>query len=490
MLSEFIVVAGLWAAGWLLVDLAGLQGSGRKPFSLLAGVAFYLIVGELIVLLGLPTHALWTWIISILIPVVLWKSQPRRKAHPGESSLHAWDFVKCLVLLFFVIAFVRILALEKYHIDTFEYMKNAFLFADNRLEFINLNHIEKRMFSFPIMLAAAHIYGQDYLTSLIPLLSLALLGVIAWFFREWSRTSEVDEPFRKLVLILSIALLVTNNRYVWNSFYLNGHLFVAICVTIIVAAGALLATQPERHQTFLVFIQVLMLPPLILTRPESFLFAALAILPFVLSESVPWRSRAAVLATYGITTTWWGCYIILAHAHFGKPWPVSGLGTLGIGVLALAALPLLRVEFLLRLRRPLLFATEGLLWLSLLALTIRQPEVLRTSLDATFQNIVLDEGSWGLSLVFLMLLTLLVLIFCRDRALTYLRFPVTTAIPLFFLLAYLREGAYRVGNGDSLNRMFIQIVPLAVLFLAMAALSRRWRRPFASREEVARHSTA
>jgi membrane protein implicated in regulation of membrane protease activity len=47
---------------------------------------------------------------------------------------------------------------------------------------------------------------------------------------------------------------------------------------------------------------------------------------------------------------------------------------------------------------------------------------------------------------------------------------VTTFLPLVFLLAFLRDGAYRVGATDSLNRMWIQIIPLAVLYV-MAAIA-------------------
>ena len=43
---------------------------------------------------------------------------------------------------------------------------------------------------------------------------------------------------------------------------------------------------------------------------------------------------------------------------------------------------------------------------------------------------------------------------------------MTTFAPVALLLAYFRdEGAYRVGQYDSLNRMFMQVVPLAVLYV-------------------------
>jgi hypothetical protein len=45
------------------------------------------------------------------------------------------------------------------------------------------------------------------------------------------------------------------------------------------------------------------------------------------------------------------------------------------------------------------------------------------------------------------------------------------------LLAYLREGAYREGPGDSLNRMLLQFVPIAILLVVSALATDRWRWP-------------
>ena len=74
-------------------------------------------------------------------------------------------------------------------------------------------------------------------------------------------------------------------------------------------------------------------------------------------------------------------------------------------------------------------------------------------------------GRWGASLVILGALVVVALAVSRGKT-AALRFPVTTFAPVALLLAYLRdEGAYRVGQYDSLNRMFIQVVPLAVLYV-------------------------
>ncbi|TVR86211.1 MAG: hypothetical protein EA416_15680, partial [Trueperaceae bacterium] len=55
-------------------------------------------------------------------------------------------------------------------------------------------------------------------------------------------------------------------------------------------------------------------------------------------------------------------------------------------------------------------------------------------------------------------------------------------LPQAFVIAYLRDAAYRVGGGDSLNRMLIQVVPLMVVFVVVSFQG-------AMRDRLPRHAT-
>jgi hypothetical protein len=145
----------------------------------------------------------------------------------------------------------------------------------------------------------------------------------------------------------------------------------------------------------------------------------------------------------------------------------------------LVAVPALWWPVLPRHGARLLWLAEAALWLALLACAVRRPEVLRDSVAATAQNLAFGAGSWGGSLVVLAVLVLGALTVAatgRVPGSVHLRFPLTTFLPLAFLLAYLRDAAYRVGDGDSLNRMAIHPVPLAVL-LVLVAVAGEERRP-------------
>jgi hypothetical protein len=148
--------------------------------------------------------------------------------------------------------------------------------------------------------------------------------------------------------------------------------------------------------------------------------------------------------------------------------PSSVTGPLALGVVVLLAIPLLRAPYLTRHSRTLLWLTEIGLWVSLLALGLyyRGSGTLRNSVDATYVNLFEGAGAWGLSIVILVALLGLGLVLARPVPhQLMLRFPLTTFVPFVFLMAYFREGSYRVGLADSLNRMIMHVVPLAILLL-------------------------
>jgi hypothetical protein len=266
---------------------------------------------------------------------------------------------------------------------------------------------------------------------------------------------------------------------VFSLFYLNGHLLFAALLLLIVGAGWLLA-RDHRVRTLRV-LQLVAIPALILTRPEGFLVAVLALLPTWLSATIPARHRGLTMLVCGGTTLVWHAFMgVLVLAKGGTP---SGqvIGGVAAGGLVLTLIKLRRWGFPLRRPVSVLRLVEGVLWLALAAFAVRDPDTLYQSLRATYINLVHGNGRWGYSLIVLGLLVFVALALLPLRHKAFLRFPLTTFAPLAFLLAYLREGAYRVGFADSLSRMFMQYVPLALLFvMAAMAAPPRARRPLRS----------
>jgi hypothetical protein len=109
-------------------------------------------------------------------------------------------------------------------------------------------------------------------------------------------------------------------------------------------------------------------------------------------------------------------------------------------------------------------------WATVLLLGAREPGIVYRSMIATYRNLVRNEGGWGTSASdagqCYSSSSPSCLPTAEDRALI---FTVATFVPLGLLLALLREGEYRVGPGDSLNRMLLHIVPIAVVAIALGA---------------------
>lgn len=493
MIYEVLVVGIVFVAGVFFVAALGMRGLGVAAFGFLAGSFLLVTVSFLLVVSGLPTNPIWMLASTLILSLASWLGSPIR----AKPTLQEWVYLLCAFSGLALIVFVtHELNLVKYHIDSFRYLLGAWLLADN-YDLANLNLITKRNLAVSILQSLGRLYDDGYVRAISPTLSASLLLALWWYHSTGTQPTQSNRPqgtpsqsYRYAVGVAMLLLLVSNNRYVFHSFYVNGHLFFAICYVVITASGWLLATRPNIPGPALLGLIAAAIPALTVTRPEAPLAIILAIAPLLLSDTVTLRGRILVLGVYGASTIVWSSFVIMAFVKAGAQVPAFAIGPLVLGIAALVAIPVLAWSKLMGHRRQLLLAAEALLWLALAGAAILNPQILVESLAATYENVVGGAGAWGASLAFLAALVLLILFLCRDETLVYLRFPLTAFIPLFLLLAYFRGGGYRVGDGDSLNRMLIQVVPLAVLYIAVAATSHCWRAPafLTRRTELKDHS--
>jgi hypothetical protein len=477
MMVELVSVLAVFAGGCLALRAAGLRGWALPPLGLLAGIFLQLGIGLIQVVAFLPTSPALTLALVVALPATWWALR-RRAGH--DVTIPVPYAMLSLAAVGVAVAVFRAANLVRYHTDSMFYLTSGALLADGSYRAdVTVDLLTTRGLGVPLLHAPANLAGPDlYLRSVTPLLGLATLAALVWLFTLGAR--ELAAPGRvALIGGLGALLLVTNNRYVFSLFYLNGHLLFAAQLLIVVGAGWLLA-RDHRVRTLRV-LQLLAIPALIVTRPEGFLVAVLALLPTWLSVSVPVRYRATTVLTCGASALVWHAFMgALVLARGGDP-TGQVVGGIAAGALVLCLYPLRHWGFPLLRARSVLLLVEAGLWLALLGFAVLKPGVLRRSLAATYTNLVHGNGRWGYSLVVLGLLVLGGWALASFRHKAHLRFPLTTFAPLAFLLAYLREGAYRVGFADSLSRMFMQYVPLALLFvMAAVALDRRSLRPAAS----------
>ena len=219
-------------------------------------------------------------------------------------------------------------------------------------------------------------------------------------------------------------------------------------------------------------------------RPEGVLLAVLVLVPVAVDAGVPRWWRGAVLAATGAASLLWHVGVLTQHlvVAITPSWAVEVLGLAALGgvlVLVALALPLLdrAVAAVPGGRVAVLVAGHAALWLVAAVLTLANRATFLSAVDATLRNVLFD-GLWGVSLAVLVLLLLQGAIATALDRVDALLFGVVGFVPLGLVLGLVRGGSgYRVGAGDSLNRMIIHVVPLAVLAagLLVGARSRsRW----------------
>lgn len=463
MINELLCVGAVFVGGCALMRVLGIRGWALPALGMLTGVCLQLTIGTVQVVTGLPTSPLPTLVATAALPMAIWVQRWRTGDNVAVSVPWAGF---ALLGLAGAVAGLRGANLVKWHTDSITYLMVSRMLADGTFRGdVSTHLLTKRTLGVPLLHAPASLGGEFYLRSVTGLVAAATLVTVVWYL---CRGLAGAVSHRRLLVFgaLAACLLLSMNRFVFSFFYLNGHLLFAAMVLLIAGSGWLLTVDAAAPPRALMALQLLAIPALVGIRPEGLMAAALALLPTWLSTRLPRRHREATMLVLGLSVLaehlfqWW------EFERRGAPVATSVLGAVAIGVAVLAAIPLLRWAPLTRRPNRLLWTVEIGLWLALAGLAALKPAILRSSLRATYLNLFHGYGIWGGAVVVLALLGVGVLVFFRAPGLVHLRFPVTTFVPLAFVLAYVRdEGAYRIGYGDSLSRMIMQYVPLAVLYI-------------------------
>jgi hypothetical protein len=264
----------------------------------------------------------------------------------------------------------------------------------------------------------------------------------------------------------AILFLGASNRLVYDSFYINTHIQVAVFLLVAVTGFWLTAAGNPGWAV----PAGIALGATLLLRPEAPLVAAI-VLVVVGASRVGWPARlSAVMPTLLIAALWYGA-ILWSHSPGGRvvslAAPVFG-SLVAIGV----ATGLVIVGGFPRLQSVTGRADLALLLGLVAALAIfaaGRTEVLLYSVIATVLNVAY-YGIWLLSWSVALVLLVVALIVHRVPLGRMWTVPIGGFGLLFFLLPLLRDGAYRLGPGDSGNRILAHFIPVVVAFLVLAAI--------------------
>lgn len=468
------IVLGLLALGAVLIGRSwpDVDWRGRElAIALLVGASLVTVATGLLLVVGAPTGGVAVGASALALALIHRRFAPRRViAVDGTTVRLGRPTAKTLGVGSFLIAAVVALsrALRSDGIisltpDSITLLSQAEMLATNTaaVAFLAPDILAKRILSVPALHALGG-PGAGPVVVLGPLL-LATVGLLTSAIAHRMARRRLAAVPSLLIAGIAGASVVTVERMLTAALYVNSHALVAAAVL-----GMVLVALDER-------LPIAVLGPLAalvaLSRAEGALLAALVLLGSSLA-----RERGQDVAQGAGPWLWLaGATVlrqaIILRAEFGTGSVAAPtLAMLAVG-LALTAAPWLlgRAGY----RGRLMLASWGILalWGGLGAALLLDVGPARASLRATLVN-VLDAGGWGPLLVVLGGGAMLALLRAKEDEFLPLAVPWLGFIPLGLVLAVLRGGAYRVGSGDSLNRMWIHLLPLLVLLIVLAVIGR------------------
>ncbi|MGH8916334.1 MAG: hypothetical protein ACRDZM_17690, partial [Acidimicrobiia bacterium] len=388
----------------------------------------------------------------------------------GDFGLHELRWVVIAMAIAAVtVTLARIWHLTRLTPDSLRYLLAANdLVLPEALEEMHKADLLIRQIGLPSLHAFSDLVDRRYVASIAPLFGVAGLGFFSWL--AWHLTSRIDRARRWWLVGGAVAFLGTSNRLVYDAFYVNTHIQMAVYLLIGIA-GSWLAVREEKPGW--AFPAGLSLAASLLLRPEAPLVVAV-VLVTVAASRAPRSARALITVPSVVAMTIWYGIVLWQNANFGSlislTAPVFG------SLLAVFGAALLVVIGGSTRARPLMqhFDLIGLAGLAILLVgyAISQPEIVVRSLEATFRNLTYD-GLWLVTWMAALVLLVVALIVHRIPDGRMWTIPIVGFGLLFWPLPLIREGAWRVGAGDSGNRILAHILAVVVAFLILTAVAPR-----------------
>jgi hypothetical protein len=460
MIGELVAVVALGFSGWgvLLWTSPRLPAAARSLLAFPIGAAVYMAVAlawaastdrvE-------PAAALAvTGVIGLAGVAAGWKRSGWRQQGVGLAYV-----LSGIVVIVVTVRTVHMTALTP---DSLRYLLfSVLLQGPEGLAAVHPPDLLNRQIGLPSLHALSWVGDRMHMASLGPVFGVSAFGFVAWLL--WTQ-ARADRR-RLLIVVVAGAFLLSTNRFLYSWFYINTHIEMATFLLIGVVGIWLSAKEQLAGWGVPVGLA---LGAALLLRPDSPLFVAV-LMVVAAAAPIGWRSRWEIAIPVTLYWAVWYGLILIPHPHYqsylSPTAPVVGnsaaiLG--GVALMCLAGVPWVR-----RLARHLDAAMLVLMVLGFGFLAARNLEVVADSASATVMNI--EFGFW--------LLTWPVLVGLTTVAVFRHRIPHgrvwTVSILgfglLYWILPLLRDGAWRVGAGDSGNRLLIHFVAVVVAYVVLAA---------------------
>ncbi len=363
--------------------------------------------------------------------------------------------------------FVQTLHLTRVTPDSMDYltMAGGLERYGSMVEFLS-DLLLKRQLATGLLHTAGVLTGRGYFPSVSIVLAVSGVATMVWLGNQALQMWAVPSRWRWAILGPAALFVITTNRVLYDLFYVNGHM--AFAAWLLAGVGFAWYGAVSQRWSLLV-LSTIAFAALVPLRADAVAVAAFFIIAIITSREVPMWGRWLIVAPLAVTTLMWYGVILRPYLPSAE-YRLTGTAMANI-VVALGLVLVVAAAYVPKLARvvrmsPWLMLAVVVAYVALRAR--RDLSIAVDSLSATGSNV----GGSGLWSSFWWVVPLLVVGALIAVAVPYQRMLVygLTSFPVALLaFAYLRGSAYRVGPGDSANRMLMHVVFVAVLYVVVAA---------------------
>jgi len=484
--AEAIFLVVVLIGGSLLVPRERFPAWAVPAAGIIAGSALLAVVGTGVLALGFPGSPGLTLLASAAIAGAVGIGGRARRARPPSKAsaltrrglLASLPSAAAIALMSAVLHADGIVSQQRDGVE--HVMRGVVLARGGSVEILrDFYTLNLRMVGLASVHSLSSLWGAEFLIAWVPVLAVATVVLTAVTIRQMTGP-VLGDLMGALLGLAGAVILISMPMFLYTGLSHLPHIPIAGAATLLYALMQLehrprltdsgVATQ-GGHLIGLLGMS------LVLIKPDGLFVAVLLLLGMKYLD----RRKAVVAWRYvGLAMVAWQTIMLRAGSLSGIPPSRDVLAQVLAGLVLLAfSGVLLRLSpraYALITSTPLVVIGGALL---LSALTGR----IDGSIFALRTNLFGPDGGWGMTMAVLLvgaLVAAVAAILVRSdelRALT----PIVLGLPAVFLLIPVFTvsigGGYRIGISDSMNRMWINILPLLVILTIVALSTLRWRSP-------------
>ena len=470
--ATLVALIGVWATFFHLVGFGRLVAYTCASAAAPATVSFF---HSILLVLGIPTTPGLVAVLSVGLPsaAVVFGAQ--------RSNSTVWSGVRiagCYVApaLLGASAMSRLVRFERATPDTLLYIAHARLLGDKSSVFLDSADLSERGLGVSSYHSLASLFDRQLFASMQ--LNVGVASCCAIFACSWHLISKTQP--RHIATLVSGAgtlFIAVTDRFIFSHQLVNQHGLVGLQLGAVLLLSITLDDVSLRLRGAAIASLALITSSIVSARPEGVLSVTYLLFLVATSGLVSLGKRAKdlpmlVCCLVLLLLPW--AAVLWLHGPRGQ---AAGTLLIGCGVLAVGPVRrrLFKVDEVdrtaarrLATRSAIALYFSGVLLLCLLD-SQRDLGLLTRSIGAIATNFI-SNGGWGVTVM------LVVLFFAvPDRYLTELTRLLKDALlgstAVLLGLAVIRQGEYRLGAGDSFNRIMFHYLPITGVFVGLCLSS-------------------